>query len=56
MLLNRKIKKSAEDPKGILNRKIKKSAGDPKGIRLSLFCPFAKAMPRGRGGASGVLS
>jgi hypothetical protein len=32
--------------RGWVNRKIKKSAGDPKGIRLHLFCPFAKARPR----------
>jgi hypothetical protein len=41
--------------RGRVDRKIKKSAEDPKGMRLRLFCLFAKARPRGRGSASGVL-
>ena len=34
----------------------KRVVGDPKGMRLRLFCLISKAMPRGRGSASGVLS
>jgi hypothetical protein len=38
----------------LLNRKIKKSGQNPKGMRLRLLSLIAKARPRGCGSASGV--
>jgi hypothetical protein len=44
-----------------VNREIKKECrvstflSPQQGMRLRLFCPFAKARPRGRGSAAGVL-